>query len=104
MKSVGVRELKTHLSRYLSLVKNGEVIVVTDHNKIVAEIKQPLERESAKSKKKQEIGAYLDKLKSEGKLNRASRTASLVDSLKLTKSPRHPNWKEIYQHVREDRF
>lgn len=36
--SVGVRELKTHLSRYLRQVKNGEDIVVTERGKEVARI------------------------------------------------------------------
>lgn len=42
MKSVGIRELKNKLSKYLKLVKDGEVIIVTDRNEIVAEIKQPI--------------------------------------------------------------
>ena len=38
MTSVGVRELKTHLSRYLQEVRAGETIVVTDRGKPVARI------------------------------------------------------------------
>lgn len=37
-KSVGVRELRQHASRVLELVKNGEVITVTDRGVPVAEI------------------------------------------------------------------
>ncbi len=36
--SVGVRELKDNLSRYLSRVGNGEEIVVTDRGRAVAKI------------------------------------------------------------------
>lgn len=36
MKTVGVRQLKEHLSRYLKRVKSGERIVVTDRKKEVA--------------------------------------------------------------------
>ena len=36
-KSVGVRELRQHASRVLELVKNGEVITVTDRGVPIAE-------------------------------------------------------------------
>lgn len=35
---VGIRELKTHLSRYVARVKQGEEIVVTEHGKPVARL------------------------------------------------------------------
>jgi len=38
METVGVRELKTNLSRYLARVKSGERIIVTDRKKEVAVI------------------------------------------------------------------
>jgi len=39
MISGGIRELKSHLSQYIELVKNGENIIITEHNKVVAELK-----------------------------------------------------------------
>lgn len=36
MTTVGIRELKTNLSRYLARVKSGERIIVTDRKKEVA--------------------------------------------------------------------
>lgn len=36
--SVGVRELKTHLSHYLRQVKSGEDVVITERGKEVARI------------------------------------------------------------------
>ncbi len=46
MKAVGVKILKAKLSEYLRLVKNGEVIWVTDRDEVVAELRpahrQPL--------------------------------------------------------------
>jgi antitoxin (DNA-binding transcriptional repressor) of toxin-antitoxin stability system len=42
MESIGVRELKSHLSAYLRKVSGGEVIQVTDHGRVVAELRQPL--------------------------------------------------------------
>lgn len=36
--SVGIRELRDHLSRYLDLVDAGEEVIVTDHGKVRARI------------------------------------------------------------------
>lgn len=36
--SVGVRELKTHLSEYLRQIKKGKTIVITDHGKPVGRL------------------------------------------------------------------
>lgn len=41
MKTVGIKQLKTRLSEYLRAVKRGEVVVVTERNQVVAELKAP---------------------------------------------------------------
>lgn len=41
MKAVGIRELKARLSRYLREVQAGEVILVTDRGRVVAELRAP---------------------------------------------------------------
>jgi antitoxin (DNA-binding transcriptional repressor) of toxin-antitoxin stability system len=41
MRAVGIRELKNKLSEYLRLVGAGEEILVTDHGRVVAEIRPP---------------------------------------------------------------
>jgi antitoxin (DNA-binding transcriptional repressor) of toxin-antitoxin stability system len=41
MKAVGVRELKAQLSRYLRDVQAGEVVLITDRGRVVAELRQP---------------------------------------------------------------
>ena len=41
MKAVAVKELKDRLSSYLREVKNGEVVLVTDRGRVVAELRQP---------------------------------------------------------------
>jgi prevent-host-death family protein len=38
METVGVRELKDNLSRYLSMVREGGEVVVTDHGRPVARV------------------------------------------------------------------
>jgi antitoxin (DNA-binding transcriptional repressor) of toxin-antitoxin stability system len=41
VKTVGVRDLKIHLSAYLRDVARGDVILVTDRSRVVAELRQP---------------------------------------------------------------
>lgn len=41
MKTAGVRELKAHLSGYLREVAAGEVVLVTDRGRVVAELRPP---------------------------------------------------------------
>lgn len=41
MRTVGIRELKAHLSRVLREVQSGETVLVTDRGKVVAELRQP---------------------------------------------------------------
>jgi antitoxin (DNA-binding transcriptional repressor) of toxin-antitoxin stability system len=41
MKSVGVKVLKDNLSKYLRMVRQGETILVTDRDEVIAEIRQP---------------------------------------------------------------
>ncbi len=50
MRAVGVRELKARLSQYLRDVQAGEVVLVTDRGRVVAELRSPgsaVEPESA---------------------------------------------------------
>jgi hypothetical protein len=41
MRTVGIRELKAHLSRVLREVQSGETVLVTDRGKVIAELRQP---------------------------------------------------------------
>jgi antitoxin (DNA-binding transcriptional repressor) of toxin-antitoxin stability system len=41
MRSVGIKALKAHLSRYIDLVRKGEVVLITDRDEVVAEIRLP---------------------------------------------------------------
>jgi antitoxin (DNA-binding transcriptional repressor) of toxin-antitoxin stability system len=41
MKTAGVRDLKTHLSGYLRDVARGDVVLVTDRGRVVAELRPP---------------------------------------------------------------
>jgi antitoxin (DNA-binding transcriptional repressor) of toxin-antitoxin stability system len=41
MKTAGVRELKARLSAYLREVERGDVVLVTDRGRVVAELRPP---------------------------------------------------------------
>ena len=41
MKAVPVKELKNRLSSYLREVRSGEIVLVTDRGRVVAELRQP---------------------------------------------------------------
>lgn len=47
---VGVRELSHHTSQYLSRVKNGDVLEVTEHGRVIATI-TPSSPESAQAER-----------------------------------------------------
>jgi antitoxin (DNA-binding transcriptional repressor) of toxin-antitoxin stability system len=41
MRTIGVRELKAHLDKTLSEVRAGEVFLITDRGRVIAELRQP---------------------------------------------------------------
>lgn len=41
MRTIGVRELKAHLSQILREVQTGDPILVTDRGRVVAELRRP---------------------------------------------------------------
>jgi len=49
METIGIRELKENLSRYMKRVKTGESIIVTDRKKEIAVI-MPLEKKAKEEK------------------------------------------------------
>ncbi|MBI4475172.1 MAG: type II toxin-antitoxin system prevent-host-death family antitoxin [Acidobacteria bacterium] len=46
MSSVGLRELKNQLSKYVQRVKSGETVLITDRGEIVAEMSPPKKQSS----------------------------------------------------------
>ena len=42
MREVGIRDLKNRLSEYIRLVREGEVVMVTDRGEVVAELRPPM--------------------------------------------------------------
>lgn len=68
MKTVGSRELKNRLGRYLGLVGKGETIVVTDRGKPVARLIPP----GSEFSPTRGIEDVLKRLEAEGYLRRAT--------------------------------
>jgi antitoxin (DNA-binding transcriptional repressor) of toxin-antitoxin stability system len=99
MITVGVRDLKNQLSHYLQYVKDGERVVVTEHNRIIAEIIEPERKETDTA-----IEQKLKELQKEGRLIPAKRTHSLARKPVLTAAERGIDWETIYNEVRADRF
>ncbi len=60
--TVGIAELRQNLSRYLRRVENGERLLVTDRNRVVAELGPP-----------PSTGEALDRLIAEGRVARPMR-------------------------------
>ncbi|WP_246050448.1 type II toxin-antitoxin system Phd/YefM family antitoxin [Leptospira langatensis] len=99
---VGVRELKNQLSKYLQLVKQGETVVITEHEQVIAEIKKPSENMEDREKR---VYSYLEEQSRIGKLVLAKRDRSQIDNIIKDRSARNqiPDWKEIHEDSRKDR-
>jgi prevent-host-death family protein len=98
MLTVGVRDLKNQLSQYLQYVKNGEKVVVTEHNKIIAKIIVP---EKNDGEGVSSVEKKLEQLSKEGEIILAKRNKSYV---KIPETKEKLDWETIYNEVRADRL
>ena len=96
MITVGVRDLKNQLSLYLQYVKAGEKVIITEHNKIIAEI-NVLE----KAVNDTSIEEKLQELSKEGDIILAKRNRSCV---KIPKPEEKIDWLKVYNKIRADRI
>jgi antitoxin (DNA-binding transcriptional repressor) of toxin-antitoxin stability system len=94
MISVGVRDLKNQLSQYLQQVKLGEKVLITEHNKVIAEIRLPAD-DIGTSK----IEDQLQLLSDSGKLLRAKRNKSIKLEAELISGI---DWISEYQENRSE--
>jgi prevent-host-death family protein len=97
MITVGVRDLKNQLSQYLQYAKDGEKIIVTEHNRIIAEIIVPEKKNTNES-----IEKKFEQLKREGKMILSRRNETLVKKPQITE--KKIEWESVYNDVRSDRF
>jgi prevent-host-death family protein len=98
MLMVGVRDLKNQLSQYLQYVKDGEKVVITEHNKIIAEISVPAGEgeDNILSVEKR-----LEELSKEGEIILAKRNKSYA---RLPETKESIDWEKIYNEIRADRL
>ncbi|HSM93761.1 MAG TPA: hypothetical protein VLT47_12830 [Anaeromyxobacteraceae bacterium] len=100
MRSVGIKALKAHLSRYIDLVRKGEVVLVTDRDEVVAEIRLP--SPLAPSKVSRWDLAMQEEAR-RGSVRLAKRQKSILTDLP-TPSPDSTDALKILDEMREDRF
>lgn len=103
MKAVGIKNLKNNLSKYLDMVREGEIVYVTDRDDIIAEIHKPI---SAPATMVSRWEAFLNEGERNGTLIRAKREKSNImeEMQKLTPGPMFPDWMKTLDEIREDRF
>lgn len=99
MITVGIRNLKDSLSQYLKMVKGGERIIVTDHNRIIAEIIPA----SATDEKAELIGAYITEQANSGKLSPATRRTRLDRARSAGKPMAQQQIDDLYEQTRNER-
>ena len=96
MITVGVRSLKNQLSQYLQYVKDGEKVVITEHDKIIAEINIPKQEELSATVEKK-----LLKLSKEGDIIPAKRNKTYVQLPEINEKL---DWQSVYNKIRLDRI
>jgi prevent-host-death family protein len=82
MKTVGSRELKNRLGRYLKLVGKGETLIVTDRGKPVARIVPNDTNEGGKS-----VDEVLKQMEAEGHLRLGTRPFKRFKPVRLKGKP-----------------
>jgi antitoxin (DNA-binding transcriptional repressor) of toxin-antitoxin stability system len=100
MKTVGVRDLKIHLSAHLRDVARGDVILVTDRGRVVAELRAPGAAE--KSLTREELARQ--RLIERGLLKPAVAPGSLDWKTPLSRLLRSGTSRELLDAEREERF
>lgn len=98
MITVGIRNLKNSLSQYINMVKSGEKILITDHDKIVAEI-IPF---SGSSNGSEMIEKYLNEQILNGSIIKATKKLKIIKKKKKNKYENN-EITEIYNETRSDR-
>lgn len=103
MKAVGIKNLKNNLSKYLDMVREGEVVYVTDRDDIIAEIHKPI---SAPTTMLSRWDAFLNEEERKGTIIRAKRETStmLADMMKLSPTPGPVDLQGLLDDMRADRF
>lgn len=100
MKAVGIKNLKNELSHYLRLVKQGELVLVTDRDEVVAEIRKPTKPLLPQLS---EWECFLNELEAQGHLKRATKKPTKITP-DPNESPLDFDLQAFLQEERQDRF
>lgn len=60
MKAVGIKELKARLSEYLRAVRAGEILLITDRDDVIAEIRPAVRRPAPPETLEDALGALAE--------------------------------------------
>lgn len=108
MKSVGIKALKDKLSAYLKLVRAGEIVLVTDRDEVIAEIRRP---SSIASSSKSRFEQYLEEASRSGSVSMRVGVQTLisqkpfpVSSADLLPPPIPISVQELLDQTRSDRY
>lgn len=103
MKAVGIKNLKNNLSKYLDMVREGEIVYVTDRDDIIAEIHKPV---SAPTTLISRWDAFLNEEERKGTIIRAKREHfDMHEAMKkLSPTPGKVDLQTLMDDIREDRI
>jgi antitoxin (DNA-binding transcriptional repressor) of toxin-antitoxin stability system len=103
MKTVGIKILKNNLSRYIKLVKEGEIVLISDRDEVVAELSKPVIPIPGKVSIWE---SFCNQLVRKGAMIPAKRKESIVRDLikDLKPLPKEIDIQKILRETREDRF
>ena len=100
MKTVGVRDLKVHLSAHLRDVARGDVILVTDRGRVVAELRPPSAAEQSMTPDELARQRLIER----GLLKPAVAPGSLDWNAPLSRLLKSGTSQELLDAEREERF
>ncbi len=103
MITVGIKILKNNLSRYLKLVREGEIVLVSDRDEVIAQICKPVSSLTGKESKWE---SFCNQLVRKGAMIPAKRKESNVRNLikNLKPLPKEIDIQKTLRKTREDRF
>lgn len=104
MKAVGIKDLKSNLSKYLDMVREGEIVHVSDRGNIIAEIHKP---QTAPTSMVSRWDAFLNEEERKGSIVRAKRKPKSIMEQWRKLSPglkEGPSLREILDETRKERF
>jgi antitoxin (DNA-binding transcriptional repressor) of toxin-antitoxin stability system len=101
MKAVGIKVLKNQLSRYLKAVEGGETILVTDRDRVIAEIHRPALPFAGRVSR---WDAFLNDQERRGKLRRPEHVeVSMRSATRLPRLSRNVDPVRLLDETRADR-